>query len=93
MYQLKHKKFISTDIETCWEFFSSPNNLKNITPSYMGFHVKNKIPEKMYEGLMIEYTVTPIMKIPMNWITEITHVKDHTKFGTTNITLRLLTVV
>jgi len=46
----------------------------------MGFHVKNQIPEKIYEGLMIEYTVTPLMGIPMNWITEITHVKDHEYF-------------
>ena len=30
----------------------------------------------MYAGLMIEYRVKPILGIPMNWITEITHVDD-----------------
>ncbi|RYM33816.1 hypothetical protein ERX46_07565 [Brumimicrobium glaciale] len=80
MYQLKHKQFVPTDLETCWDFFSSPNNLKKITPSYMGFHVKNEIPEKMYEGLMIEYTVTPMLNIPMNWITEITKVEHLSYF-------------
>jgi len=30
----------------------------------------------MYEGLMIEYTVKPLLGIPMNWITEIKTVKE-----------------
>jgi ligand-binding SRPBCC domain-containing protein len=30
----------------------------------------------MYEGLMIEYTVRPLLGIPMNWVTEIKTVKD-----------------
>ena len=34
----------------------------------------------MYEGLMIEYRVRPLLGIPMNWITEITHVKEHQFF-------------
>ncbi len=76
MYQLKRKQFVKTDIETCWSFFSSPANLSKITPSYMGFDVLTEVPEKMYEGLMIEYKVRPLLGIPMKWITEITHVKD-----------------
>lgn len=80
MYQIRYKQFVPADLDTCWDFFSSPKNLKEITPDYMGFIVKNQIPEKMYEGLMIEYTVKPVLKIPMNWITEITHVTDKRYF-------------
>ena len=76
MYQLKKTQFIKTDLKTAWDFFSSPGNLKKITPDYMGFDVKTKLPEKMYEGLMIEYTVKPLLGIPMNWITEIKTVKE-----------------
>ena len=76
MYQLKRTQFIRTDLKTAWDFFSSPGNLKKITPDYMGFDVKTKLPEKMYEGLMIEYTVKPLLGIPMNWITEIKTVKE-----------------
>jgi ligand-binding SRPBCC domain-containing protein len=79
MYQLKTKQIIPTDLETCWNFFSSPKNLKIITPEYMGFEVLFEIPEKMYAGLMIEYEVKPLLGIPMKWITEITHV-DEMKF-------------
>jgi len=76
MYQIRHKQIVKADLITCWDFFSSPNNLQKITPDYMGFDVKTEVPEKMYEGLMIEYRVRPLMNIPMTWITEITHVKD-----------------
>lgn len=75
MYQLKSTQFIKADIKTCWDFFSSPNNLKVITPPYMGFEVKTEVPEKMYEGLMIAYTVRPLFGIPMSWVTEIKTVK------------------
>ena len=80
MYQLKRKQFVKTDLKTCWDFFSSPQNLKRITPPYMGFNIKFDLPEKMYEGLMIEYSVKPLLGIPMTWITEIKTVKDNLFF-------------
>jgi len=46
----------------------------------MGFIVRTELPDKMYEGLMIEYTVSPMLGIPMNWITEIKTVKNHSFF-------------
>lgn len=42
----------------------------------MGFMVLTEVPDEMYEGLMISYTVRPLLGIPMNWVTEITHVKE-----------------
>lgn len=80
MYQFKREQLVKTDIATCWEFFSSPKNLKKITPPYMGFDVKTEIPEYMYEGLIIAYKVKPLFGIPVEWITEITHVKEHKFF-------------
>ena len=76
MYQLKSTQFIPASLETCWDYFSSPNNLKEITPKDMGFIIKTDLPGKMYEGMMIEYIVTPLLGIPMNWITEIKAVKE-----------------
>ena len=80
MHQLIRKQFVKTDLETCWNFFSSPSNLKVITPDYMGFDVKTEVPEVMYEGLIISYTVRPLLGIPMEWVTEITHIKDKAFF-------------
>lgn len=80
MYQLRKTQFVKTDINTCWDFFSRPENLKKITPEYMGFDIKVDLPEKMYEGLMIEYIVRPLFGIPMAWITEIKTVRENEYF-------------
>ena len=31
---------------------------------------------KMYEGMLITYTITPLLGIKMPWMTEITHIKE-----------------
>jgi ligand-binding SRPBCC domain-containing protein len=80
MYQFKRIQFVKTDLQTCWDFFSSPNNLAKITPKYMGFDVKTSVPKQMYEGLIIAYTVKPVLGIPVEWVTEITHIKDKAFF-------------
>ncbi len=30
----------------------------------------------MYAGMIIEYTVRPVLGIPLHWVTEITHVQE-----------------
>ncbi len=80
MYQLIRKQIVHTDLETCWEFFSNPANLKLITPEYMGFDVKTETPKEMYEGLIIAYNVSPLLNIPMEWVTEITHIREKSFF-------------
>ena len=78
--QLHFEQKISTDLSNLWEFISSPKNLSKITPNYMDFNIKSKVPEQMYEGLIISYTVKPILGIKLNWVTEITHIKDKNYF-------------
>lgn len=75
--QFCRKQFIPASIEEVWDFFSSPANLKVITPPYMGFDVKTQnLSPKMHPGLIIEYTVKPLLSIPFSWVTEITHVNE-----------------
>jgi ligand-binding SRPBCC domain-containing protein len=77
MYQLRFEQKIPTNIESVWNFISDPRNLKKITPSYMGFQITNEpIAEKMYAGMLIAYKVTPLLNIPLQWVTEITHVQE-----------------
>lgn len=77
-FQFNREQFIQTDLETIWDFASSPKNLKEITPDYMLFDITSKnLPEKMYPGMIISYKVSPLFNIKMNWVTEITHVKDY----------------
>ncbi|PKQ70879.1 SRPBCC family protein [Raineya orbicola] len=77
LYQLYRRQILPISLEEAWEFFSSPFNLKKITPPDMGFEVKLISPEqKMYAGMIIAYKVRPLLGIPMNWVTEITHVRE-----------------
>ena len=47
----------------------------------MGFIVtSNNGGQKMYPGMIITYKVSPLLGIKLNWVTEITHVKDHEYF-------------
>ncbi len=71
MYQLKRTQLIRTDFQTCWDYFSAPGNLHVITPDYIDFRVHTAVPEKLYEGLIIRYTIRPILGIPLTWISEI----------------------
>ena len=71
---------LPTDIGTAWAFFSDPRNLARITPPHMGFVIHTPLPSKAYSGLVIEYTVRPLLGIPLRWVTEITHFDEGRMF-------------
>ena len=81
IYSLTKKQFLPISLDQAWDFFSSPINLKKITPEYMGFEITSDLGDgKMYPGQIITYVVTPVLGIPMSWATEITHVVDKKYF-------------
>ena len=80
VYRLKTVQKLPISLEKAWDFLSDPGNLKNITPDYMGFKILAGAEEKMYAGQIIKYTVTPVLGIPLGWVTEITHVRDNEYF-------------
>jgi ligand-binding SRPBCC domain-containing protein len=80
MYVLERTQSVPVSVEKAWDFFSSPKNLQVITPDYLGFEILSDLPESMYEGLFIRYNVRPLLGIPLEWVTEITHIKDHEFF-------------
>ncbi|MEP7143464.1 MAG: SRPBCC family protein [Ferruginibacter sp.] len=68
-------------LDEAWNFFSNPVNLKEITPKNLGFNIISKHQgEKLYPGQIIEYTVRPVLSIPVYWMTEITHVEEKKYF-------------
>lgn len=81
VYSLKTVQVIPADLNTAWDFFSKPENLNAITPKKMGFKIISEaFKNDMYAGQVIEYTVKPLLGIPLYWMTEITHVKDKEYF-------------
>jgi ligand-binding SRPBCC domain-containing protein len=77
IYQLHESLELAASLEEIWDFISSPENLKEITPDYMGFEITTPhLPDKIYPGLMITYRVRPVAGIRTTWLTEITQVEE-----------------
>lgn len=76
-YSLKAIQKIPASLDEVWAFFSNPNKLQVITPDDMRFTVisKEKV-EEIYSGQIIEYKVSPVLRIPLYWMTEIKEVKN-----------------
>ncbi|WP_231427447.1 MULTISPECIES: SRPBCC family protein [Pedobacter] len=82
LYRKEFTQKIPVGLDTAWDFFSSPLNLAEITPKDMTFDVTTPNMEntKMYPGLIITYKVSPLFGVKLDWVTEITHVKDREYF-------------
>ncbi len=77
MFTLKYSQKLPLTLEDSWKFFSSPANLKILTPEHLRFEMtsdhENK---KMYAGQIIAYTIRPLYNISLEWVTEITQVHE-----------------
>tara|TARA_B100001057_G_scaffold476155_1_gene543771 strand:+ start:1351 stop:1815 length:465 start_codon:yes stop_codon:yes gene_type:complete len=80
IFKIHTKQNLPITIEEGWDFLSDPRNLSIITPNYMNFKITDCDFKPVYQGQIIQYTVKPILKIPLNWVTEITHVVDKKYF-------------
>ena len=75
MKQIRQEQFIPLPIDQVWEFFATPKNLNAVTPKELDFKITSVVPEKMYPGLIITYKIKPMFNIPLDWMTEITHIQ------------------
>jgi ligand-binding SRPBCC domain-containing protein len=80
IFKLKYSQKLPISLNEAWDFLSSPNNLELITPKSMDFNITDWDRKKAYPGQIIRYTVKPILGIKINWVTEITHVRDKEYF-------------
>ena len=65
VYIIRKVQQLPVSLEEAWDFFSSPENLAEITPSNLGFTIISKHRgEKMYPGQIIEYKIRPLLSIP-----------------------------
>jgi ligand-binding SRPBCC domain-containing protein len=81
VYSFKKVQRIPVSPDKIWDFFSNPANLDTITPDGMGFKTISKFHgDIIYAGQVIEYKLSPVLGIPLYWMTEITHVEDKKYF-------------
>ena len=76
MRRFEFTQFVPARLDVVWDFFSSPENLSKITPPEMGFIITSPPQPEIYPGMFIMYKVSPISGIKLNWVTEITHVRE-----------------
>ncbi len=80
IHRLTARQVVPVSLDEAWAFFSSPRNLPLITPPWLDLRLTSEPPAEMYPGLIITYTVRPLLGIPLPWATEITHVEDRVRF-------------
>jgi ligand-binding SRPBCC domain-containing protein len=80
IHRFERIQTIPTSLDEAWAFFSNPANLSAITPPSLGFEMRSALPDAMYPGLFITYRVRPFLNLPVEWVTEITHVSPQNYF-------------
>jgi ligand-binding SRPBCC domain-containing protein len=80
MYTLHRETEVDASLEAVWDFIRHPRNLDRITPDDMAFRIVSDVPERMYDGLIVEYRV----KIPFvgwqTWVSELKHIRPMESF-------------
>ena len=80
VHVLKQQQVLPISLQEAWDFFSTPRNLNQITPSDLGFTMTYCSSEKMVEGQIITYRIRIAPLIHLAWVTEITSVKEPQSF-------------
>ncbi len=83
-YTIERQILVRAPQAEVWSFFSKPQNLLQITPEYMNFRIIS-CPEaaEIYSGMLIEYRVSPVLRMPLKWVTEIKDVDPGSCFKDT----------
>lgn len=80
-HELYREQQLNCDLQTAWDFFSLPMNLSKITPKNMAFTVLSEPKtNKIFGGMIIDYTVSPLLGIPLKWKARITSVITNKSF-------------
>lgn len=80
VYQLYREQYVDTDIDVAWDFISSPSNLDAITPDDMAFEIVSELPDKMFNGQLIEYRVGIPLLGRQTWVSELKHIRPGQSF-------------
>jgi len=80
IYTMEREQIIACDLQLAWDFISTPKNLDLITPPNMCFEIITDVPEKMYDGLLIQYRVGIPLLGKQNWLSELKHIREGHSF-------------
>ena len=80
LYTLYAKQTVDKEIDFLWDFFSKPRNLNKLTPEDVQFKIISGKSDDFYEGKIISYKIKPFKLVALNWVTEISQVKEGSYF-------------
>jgi hypothetical protein len=83
MYRLIREQWIPKPIEEAFAFFSRPQNLEEITPPWLEFHIVRS-DQQLQAGSLINYKLR-IHRLPMRWTSEITDWEPPHRFVDTQL--------
>jgi ligand-binding SRPBCC domain-containing protein len=69
-YELTDHFVVAAPIDRTWAFFSSAENLRRITPPWLGFTMMTPSPVRIENGSLLDYTIR-WMGVPIRWRTKI----------------------
>jgi len=80
IHRLYSQQIVPASLDEVWTYFSTPQNLNEMTPNDMKFDIVQGGEGKMFQGQIIEYRVQFMPFVKSLWLTEITHVKEGSYF-------------
>ena len=80
LYTLYAKQTVAKERDILWDFFRKPRNLNKLTPEDVDFKIISGKSDDFYEGKIISYKIKPFKMINLNWVTEISQVKEGSYF-------------
>ncbi|WP_317043462.1 SRPBCC family protein [Nonlabens spongiae] len=76
LQSIKTVQKLPIPLTEAWDFLTSPDNLKLLTPEELDMNIHYGSERKIYPGQLIEYTLKPLPFFKTNWVTHITQVKE-----------------
>jgi ligand-binding SRPBCC domain-containing protein len=80
VYTLKRKQSFALSLQDVFEFFGKPENLEEITPRSVGFHILTPRPIKIKVGTVLDYTIR-LFGISVRWTTLISEYDPPNRFS------------
>jgi ligand-binding SRPBCC domain-containing protein len=78
-YDLERSLWVARPQADVFEFFARAENLEQLTPPWLSFHIDTPQPIEMREGATIVYSLR-LRGIPLRWLTEIERWKPPFEF-------------
>ena len=68
-YEIRRKQWVPHSLEQVFQFFSSAENLEQLTPPFLRFRITSA-PARLHAGAVIEYKLR-VHGFPVRWLTTI----------------------